>query len=201
MALPGNFAPAFQAQCRKIRKTDTINNHSNPSSPFMTRAISFALLATSLLTFGLHKANAVPPSRIPADMVALTAWLEMPEGTSMSTIVEVHVNGTKEWGRPDENGRVELLLPANEVALIHFRQPGFLVKSVKVDTHNMNDGSYEGKGRSINIGVKMETSDSQPGLAFAGPVGMITFAGGTGELMVEQDHQLIPVERRQTIMF
>lgn len=157
-------------------------------------------LLVLLLPFIQTTVWAAPPSLSPIDRVALTAWLQVPGGSMDGVIVEVEVDGQKDWGRPDEHGRLELQLPKDQVALIHFRKSGLLAKSIKVDTHNLQDGAYKGKRRSINFGVELEAMDACMGLAYAGPVGSIAFAPGTGNMAVETDLRLVP-ERQQSIVF
>lgn len=160
------------------------------------------LLSLSLLfTLATYTVSANPPARSSADQVVLNAWLQVADGITHDVIVEVEVNGVKDWGRPDMDGRVEFVLPANEVAMLHFRKAGHLTKTVKVDTRNMQDGPYKGKRRSINFEVVMERTSDQPGMAYAGPVGTITFEAGDGEMTVETDTRLVPAVRQQSIVF
>jgi len=149
--------------------------------------------------FSSERAAALPPSA-PMNDVALTAWMDLTDGTANGVIVEVNVNGTKDWGRPDENGRVDLMLPANAVALIHFRKPGHLTKTVSVDTHNMRNSSFKGGKHSLSFGVKLEPDTDKEGLAYAGPVATITFDAASGDLVIEQEQYLVPV-RQQKVVF
>lgn len=149
--------------------------------------------------FSFQRASALPPDA-PIDHVALTAWMDMADGTVTDVIVEVNVNGVKDWGRPDADGRVDLMLPADAVALIHFRKPGHLTKTVSVDTHNMSKNSFKGKKASLSFGVKLDPVSDKEGLVYAGPVGSITFDALNGDLMVEQAQFLVPV-RQQKVVF
>lgn len=163
---------------------------------------SLLALALGLFTIGSTSLHATPPPRSAMDRVALTAWLQVAEGSVHDVIVEVEVNGNSDWGRPNAEGRVELELPANEVAMIHFRKPGHLTKSVKVDTHNLNDGTFKGKRRSIDFGVELVAEKEHPGLAYAGPVASIAFHSGDGELLVDTNTHLVPANhRQQSIVF
>ncbi|MEO7080353.1 MAG: hypothetical protein ABIY71_02460 [Flavobacteriales bacterium] len=149
--------------------------------------------------FTTNQAVALPPAA-PLDFVALTAWMDITDGNASDVIVEVNVNGVKDWGRPDEDGRVELMLPADAVTLIHFRKPGHLTKTVSVDTHNMQKTSFKGKKAGLTFGVKLEADTNKEGLAYAGPVGTITFDAATGDVMIDQDHHLVP-GRPQKVVF
>ncbi|MCB0773183.1 MAG: hypothetical protein KDB93_07400 [Flavobacteriales bacterium] len=158
-------------------------------------------LALLLATFTLQPAQAAPPARTASDKLSVIAWLDAANGRMDDIIVEVEVNGVKDWGRPNAEGQVEFQLPADQVALIHFRKPGHITKSVQVDTHHMQDGAYKGKRRSIDFGVRMETESTLPGQVFDGPVGIFAFADGAGDLSVQVDRHVVPATRKQTIVF
>ncbi|MBZ0207037.1 MAG: hypothetical protein K8H89_11985 [Flavobacteriales bacterium] len=160
---------------------------------------AFICLVTLLGLFASAHVAALPPAA-PMNEVALTAWMDLTDGTANGVIVEVNVNGTKDWGRPDEDGRVDLVLPANAVALIHFRKPGHLTKTVSVDTHNMRDSSFKGKKAGLTFAVKLEPDTEKEGLAYAGPVATITFDAASGDLVIEQEQYLVPV-RQQKVVF
>ncbi|MBS1547980.1 MAG: hypothetical protein JST38_14545 [Bacteroidetes bacterium] len=148
--------------------------------------------------FSSTNANAVPPEA-PADHLALTAWMDVADGNLNGVIVEVNVNGTQDWGRPDADGRVELLLPSNAVAMIHFRKPGHVTKVVSVDTHNMNDASFNGKQPHLSFGVAMEAEKPAEALAAAAPMGSIAF-DEAGDLVIQQAQHLIR-PRGQKVVF
>lgn len=160
-------------------------------------AITCLLFLAGLFSF--EHASALPPDSH-VDHVALTAWMDMTDGIVTDVIVEVNVNGTKDWGRPDADGRVELMLPSDAVTLIHFRKPGHLTKTVSVDTHNMRKNSFKGKKQGLSFGVKLDPISDKEGLVYAGPVGTITFDALSGELVVEQAEHLVPA-RGQKVVF
>lgn len=164
------------------------------------------ILQTTIRCFGIllflaygTQAMALPPDG-PADHVTLTAWMDLGDGNASDIIVEVNVNGKKDWGRPDANGRVDLLLPTGALALIHFRKPGHLTKTVSVDTHNLPEGSGPGKLPMLSFGVKLEPDTDKQGLVYAGPVGAISFHAASGAMQVEQNQLLVPT-RQQKVVF
>lgn len=170
----------------------------------MTNILQRTGIASLTILLGLFipgRSVAAPPPSVHMNQVALTAWLDVESGTATDVIVEVHVNGTKDWGRPDENGRVDLLLPANAVALISFRKPGHLTKTVSVDTHNLEVGAFKGKQRSLTFGVKLDAVKVNEGLVYAGPVGVLAFNAADGEVVVEHDQQLVPERQQGTVVF
>ena len=140
------------------------------------------------------------PRPVPLENVALTAWMDITDGTLNDIIVEVNVNGVKDWGRPDADGRVDLMLPSDAVALIHFRKPGHLTKTVTVDTHNMRNGSFKGKKHSLSFSVKLDPVADKEDLAYSGLVGTIFFDAVSGDPVIEQDQHLAPI-RQQKVVF
>lgn len=154
--------------------------------------------AAFLGLFSNTNAKAVPPES-PADHLAVTAWMDVADGNLNGVIVEVNVNGTQDWGRPDADGRVELLLPSNAVAMIHFRKPGHVTKVVSVDTHNMNDASFNGKRPHLSFGVAMEAEQPAEVMAAAPSMGSIAF-DETGDLVIQQAQHLIR-PRGQKVVF
>ncbi len=193
-------APAFIEILEHAFKTGV--KAPGPTFQNMTHPLQRTAFICLVFILGLFMANpavALPPAA-PLDYVALTAWMDLTDGNASDVIVEVNVNGVKDWGRPDEDGRVELMLPADAVALIHFRKPGHLTKTVSVDTHNMQKSSFNGKKAGLTFGVKLEADTHKEGLAYAGPVGTIAFDAATGTLMIDQDHHLVP-GRPQKVVF
>lgn len=158
-------------------------------------------LAVLMGLFASEHAVAAPPPAAYMNQVALTAWLDIEGGQTADVIVEVVVNGTKDWGRPDESGRVDLMLPGDAVALISFRKPGHLTKTVSVDTHNMEAGDFKGKQRSLTFGVKLDMVKENEGLVYAGPVGVLAFNATDGDLLVEHDQQLVPERQQKSVVF
>lgn len=163
--------------------------------------IGIASLTILMGLFVAERSVAAPPPVVPMNQVALTAWLDVAGGQATDVIVEVQVNGTMDWGRPDENGRVDLMLPADAVALISFRKPGHRTKMVSVDTHHMETGNFKGKRRNLTFGVKMESVTDHEGLVYAGPVGMLAFNAVNGNLIVERDEHLVPERQQKTVVF
>ncbi len=168
----------------------------------MTQPLQRTTILCLVLFMGLFASQraAALPMAAPMEFVSLTAWMDMTDGNASDVIVEVNVNGVKDWGRPDEDGRVDLMLPADAVTLIHFRKPGHLTKTVSVDTHNMRDSSFKNKKQGLSFAVKLEEDTNKEGLAYAGPVGTIAFDAATGAVMIEQDHLLVP-GRQQKVVF
>jgi len=153
-------------------------------------------IATFMSVFGGNKLHAAPHPETSTDLVALTAWLWSDDGELGDVQVEVEVNGQIEHGRAEDNGKVELMLPADVVALVRFITPGHLTKEVTVDTHHMHDGNFHGKKRQLKFGVVMEALKDLAGQIYPGPVGSIAFDDGGGCLAVNHDKRHIPAAQQ-----
>lgn len=161
-----------------------------------------ATLSFAALLLGLTPTRTMAvPTAAPADFLELTAWMDVADGNVDGVIVEVEVNGTKDWGRPNADGRVDLLLPAEAVAQIHFHKPGCISKTLSVDTHNMQPSSFKGKKPSLSFSVKLDESTNKAGLVYDGVVGTISFDAATGSLAIEQNLHLVPVRQQQKVVF
>jgi len=158
---------------------------------------SFFLMAGMLAG---NKSMAVPPPDSPQEFLALTAWMSTADGNVGNVLVEVDVNGTKDWGRPDADGRIDLLLPADAEAVIHFSKPGHLTKTVTVDTHNMQQGAFRGKRRAVSFGVELVPEGATAAAAAPGAVGLIAFTPADGALLVQGGQHTVPA-RRQKVEF
>lgn len=194
---PPNNLDEFPEPLR-ARGVEAIGPSPTTMTNYIRNTATFCLAIIAGLLFS-NPAAALPPAA-PEGLVALTAWMGLDGAYSNDIIVEVNVNGTKDWSRPDLEGRVDLLLPSGAVALIHFRKPGHLTKTVSVDTHNLPESATRSKQPAISFGVKLEPAGDKGGLAYAGPVGSITFDEVSGNMVIAQDQRLVPV-RQQTVVF
>ncbi len=156
-------------------------------------------LVSLLAIFSGNRACALPPVLTRGEL-AITAWMDLSGGNTNGIIVEVNVNGTKDWSRPDADGRVDLVLPGDAVALIHFRQAGRLTKTVSVDTHNLAARTGKGK-QTLAFGVKLEPEADHVALAYAGPVASISFDATNGGILMEKDLHMVPARQQKTVVF
>jgi hypothetical protein len=153
-------------------------------------------IATLMSVLGTSKLHAAPHPDPSLDAVSLTAWLWVDDGQIGDVQVEVEVNGKIERGRPEDNGRVELMLPADVVAVVRFIKPGHLTKEVTVDTHHVNDGKFHGKQRHLKFAVVMQALKGLNGQTYPGPVGTLSFDEGGGRLSVSHDKRLVPAPQQ-----
>ncbi|MBS1943401.1 MAG: hypothetical protein JST38_21265 [Bacteroidetes bacterium] len=90
------------------------------------------------------------------------------------------------------DGRFNLKLNAGERAYLRFEQEGFLTKEVLVDTRNANiTKAAARKNKSLKFDVQMTPVLPDKQLAYAGPVGIITYLKGTGLMKVKYDRSLV----------
>ena len=86
------------------------------------------------------------------------------------------------------NGRFRLRLPEERVITLRFAKPGCRDKEVVIDTHHaLERGS---QGRKVDFGVELEPTSALP-MRYAGAVGTIAFAPGTGRLAVQRHYALV----------
>ncbi len=156
------------------------------------RLVAVLGIATLMSVLGTNKLHAAPRPESSMDAVTLTAWLLVDDGQIGDVQVEVEVNGTVVQGRPEDNGRVELMLPSDVVAKVRFIKPGHLTKEVLVDTHHVNDGDFHGKQRQLKFAVTLQALKELGGQTYPGPVGTISFDDGGGCLAVLHDKRLVP---------
>lgn len=175
---------------------------SEPHFRTMTFSFRHAAVLSFTILLGLFNSTllvATPPPATLRDHVELTAWLDAGSAGTADVIVEVNVNGVMDWSRPAQDGSVELVLPADAVALISFRKDGHRTKTVSVDTHNMQEGAYKGKRRNLTIGVLLDDNSDNEAVGGTSPVGVIAF-NADGTMAVQHNQKLVP-KLRQEVQF
>ena len=178
---------------------NTCKRVSEPSFRTMSYSFRHTVVISFTILLGLFNSTvlmATPPPEALKDHMELTAWLDAGKGSTADIIVEVTVNGTKDWSRPAQDGRVELVLPTDAVALISFRKAGHHTKTVSVDTHNMQEGAYKGKRRNLTIGVLLDPIADHEEPDHASPVGVIAF-DADGTMAVQHDQKFVPKHRQE----
>jgi len=160
--------------------------------------LKVSLCAALLSNVGIALA-ATPPSTPPAaaaagEAVELTGWLHVEDHTLEDVVVSFEVHGVTQTARVSENGRVDLLVPANTEVTLRFEKADHLPKEVVVDTHYVSDGGQR-SSRKVRFAVIMQLERRMAGLTYPGPVGSIGFEQGGGCLAVTHDERLVPVEQ------
>lgn len=90
------------------------------------------------------------------------------------------------------DGRFDLKLNAGERAYLRFEQEGYLTKEVLVDTRNANLTKQAArKNKTLRFDLQMTPQLADRQLAYAGPVGIITYLKGTGLMKVQYERSLV----------
>jgi hypothetical protein len=90
----------------------------------------------------------------------------------------------------DADGRFSFNIPIDGQARIRFEKPGYLSKEVTVDTRNaLLTEKAEKLNKRVDFDVLLQPLPSKE-MAYAGPVGKITFTKGTGLMKVRTDRTL-----------
>ncbi|MBV6404242.1 MAG: hypothetical protein IT228_13100 [Flavobacteriales bacterium] len=159
-----------------------------------------AALAACLVPYAATQADP-PPAPLASGTVELIGWLHVEALSFDQATVEVRVGGSVHTATVSRTGRFDVLLPADAEVLMRFEHPGHLSKEVVVDTHHAHLGPG-GKGhRQLRMGVVLELEKRMGGLAYAGPVGRLTFDAQGGCLAVEHDRRMAPARRNKAIVF
>ncbi len=167
------------------------------------------LLCTALAAISCSIVAITPPSGPPAppagtaganEAVTLTGWLHVQDLNMQDVVVTVRVNGEQLTGTVTESGRFDVALPADAEAVLRFEKPGHLAKEVVIDTRHADAGELGRKKRHVKFAVILELERWMGGLAYAGPVGAISFDKDGGCLTVEHKKEMVPARQRRSVM-
>ncbi|HQX29264.1 MAG TPA: hypothetical protein PLX64_02835 [Flavobacteriales bacterium] len=147
----------------------------------------------ALIGIGLF---AAPGNETTTDKLVLTGWLHMDTLDAQDVVLAVELGDSEcMFAKVQPNGRFEFHVPVNVKARLIFYKPGFITKSVDVDTRNaLNTKDAQKANQKVDFDVILEANDIHRGLEYAGPVGAITFLNGSGLMKVKHDRKMIPVE-------
>lgn len=141
-----------------------------------------------LLAAGLLLAadmSAKEPVKVSGDVYAATV------GEHAVTIAVVGEQGDTLQLHETWTGRFQMRLPEERVLTLRFSGPGCLGKDVVIDTHYALD--EDSRLRRVVFGVELEAAPPRP-MRYAGAVGTIAFAPGTGRMDVQR-HQAPVLQR------
>jgi hypothetical protein len=94
-----------------------------------------------------------------------------------------------------ENGRFKFELPVDVKARVFFEKPGYMTKEVLVDTrYAQRSRKATEENKKVKFEVVLEPVGKHGTKVYAGPVGRIGFAKGTGFMQVRYDLQLKEAE-------
>jgi len=89
------------------------------------------------------------------------------------------------------NGTFKLRVEADSRQRLTFRQNGYITKVVEVNTLNAFPKFKSENDREVRFSVELMPQSPSNDLAFAAPVGHITFTKGSGLMKVHYDHTLV----------
>ena len=111
-------------------------------------------------------------------------------GTRKTTVIIARPGQVADTTEGGFGGLFHLTLAANEQALVTFSQDGYVTKVVDIDAENGISKFSKEDDRRIRFDVELLPQNADKSLAFAAPVGHVTFAKG-GLLKVRYDHELV----------
>lgn len=153
-------------------------------------------LRTALLTAGLHLLTATLASD---RTVVLSAKLEPLDGGSARTRVVVQqAHGAADTVLTGAGGTLRLVLQEDARVLLTFLQEGYVTKVVEVNTANAFSRFSDDKQRKVAFTVELIPQNDDRTLAYAAPVGHVTFAKG-GLMKVAYDRQLVTLPVVETV--
>lgn len=168
-----------------------------PNSTLRINGLACAFLLCAVITHA-----ATPPSAPPiSEAVVLTGWLHVEDYTMADVVVTVDVNGVATTSTVKENGRFDLVLPADAEAVVRFEKPGHLPKEVVVDTRHARAGDFGQRTRHVKFAVIMQLERHMAGLTYPGPVGTIGFDPQGGCTAISHDRRTVKAKRNVPMVF
>lgn len=99
------------------------------------------------------------------------------------------------------DGRFELVLAAGNKAYLRFEKEGYLTKEILIDTKNANlTREALRRNNLLRFAVQMVPNLPDGSLAYAAPVGYISFLKGTGLMKVEYDRRVVKRDNKEMVM-
>jgi hypothetical protein len=153
-------------------------------------------LRTALLTAGLHLLT----SALAGDRtVVLSAKLELLDGgTARTRVVVQDAHGATDTVLTGAAGTLRLVLQEDARVLLTFLQEGYVTKVVEVNTANAFSRFSDERQRKVAFTVELIPQNADKSLAYAAPVGHITFAKG-GLMKAAYDRQLVTLAVAETM--
>lgn len=148
------------------------------------------LLRNAILAGTLLCATAALSAKTRTNIHVL-ALIHLDEGQLHDLTMTVEANGTECLPyHLYSDGYFELPIPVDSRIVFHFETPGYATKEVVIDTrHAVCTPKAAKKNKLIRFEVDMVPL-LKPARIYAQPVGSITFAKGTGALLVHYDRTM-----------
>lgn len=120
--------------------------------------------------------------------------IEPLDGGARRTVVLVeHADGRLDSMVVNGQGGFKLTVEADSQLRLRFRQDGYITKVVEVNTLHAFPKFKDEHDRDVRFTVELMPQSPSNDLAFASPVGHITFTKGSGLMKVHYDHTLVTV--------
>ncbi len=111
-------------------------------------------------------------------------------GTRKTTVVIQRAGQVADTSEVGFGGLFHVTLGENEHAILTFSQNGYVTKVVDIHTANCISKFSKDDSRKVRFDVELLPQNEDKNLAFAAPVGHVTFAKG-GLLKVQYDYEMI----------
>lgn len=135
------------------------------------------------------------------EAVELTGWLHVDDLGFEQTDVQLQMNGASYYVPVSRTGRVDVALPVGVEAVLHFSHPGHVAKEITIDTRFAQAGEFAKHLRHIQFAVILEKDYFHEGIAYAAPVGTMSFDEQGGCLAVAHDNKIVVGRRSQSVTF
>lgn len=112
-------------------------------------------------------------------------------GARRTTLLVERADGSLDSMVVAGNGTFKLRVEADSRLRLTFRQNGYITKVVEVNTLNAFPKFKNENDREVRFSVELMPQSPANDLAFAAPVGHITFTKGSGLMKVHYDHTLV----------
>ena len=112
-------------------------------------------------------------------------------GYRKGMVVIDRANGTTDSLAITANGKFKITVEENSRVHLTFKQDGYITKVVEINTVNSFPKFKDETDRTVRFDVQLLPQSPSNDLAFAAPVGHITFTKGSGLMKVHYDHTLV----------
>lgn len=112
-------------------------------------------------------------------------------GYRKGVVVIDRANGTTDSLAITANGKFKITVEENSRVHLTFKQDGYITKVVEINTVNSFPKFKDETDRTVRFDVQLLPQSPSNDLAFAAPVGHITFTKGSGLMKVHYDHTLV----------
>ena len=120
-------------------------------------------------------------------------------GTRKTTVIIQRADQVADTTEVGFGGLFTLTLGENEKAMVTFTQNGYVTKVIDINTTNCISKFSKDDSRKVRFDVELLPQNEDKNLAFAAPVGHVTFAKG-GLLKVSYDHNLVILPVQENVV-